>query len=51
MDTRAEGLIKITDLRKLKKVIQSIRKDLLPEGYDRYDIENILMTYVRKGVS
>lgn len=33
---RIEGLLKISDLKNLRKVLISIKKDMLEDGYDKW---------------
>ncbi len=45
IEERASGLVKITDMRKFRKAIKGMKKDLIVEGFDKDDVRDIIINW------
>jgi hypothetical protein len=45
---RIEGLLKISDLKTLRKVLISMKKDMLEEGYDKWTFVSYIDKFARE---
>ena len=48
MASRAAGLVKIKDLRSFRKAVKSMTKDLVKDGYEKGDVEDIIIQWVQQ---
>ena len=45
---RIEGLLKISDLKTLRKVLISMKKDMLEEGYDKWTFVSYIDKFAKE---